>query len=113
MPPVPAAAAVSIPLQQGYDVSVVLMTYEGWNHTERVDLSLYFCSRILANINITVSLQKFEPLPKGTFGTGWGPHSALPPGCSRGGARLCWLLLLLAGRAGRLPACPQRTHPLA
>ena len=51
---------------------VVLMTYEGWNSTGVLDLSQHFCTRTMASIKVSISLQKFEPLPNGTFGTGGG-----------------------------------------
>ena len=57
---------------------VVVMTYEGWNSTGVLDLSQYFCTRIMASIKVSISLFKREPLPKGTFGTGWwaGPDNS-------------------------------------
>ena len=45
------------------------MAYEGWNWSSRVDPARHFCLRTLSSINITASLQPFQPLPSGTYGT--------------------------------------------
>ena len=62
--------------EAGYDVHVVLASYDTWNSTGKLDLSKYYCERIMSTIPLTCSLFEFEKTPNGTFGTGrsqaWG-----------------------------------------
>lgn len=55
--------------EEGYDVHVLLLTYEGWRADESVDMSRYFCSRRASSFRVTVQLFPMEPLPPGTHGT--------------------------------------------
>ena len=52
----------------GYDVSVVLATYEPWNHTGKVDLTQPLCARTMSSVPVRVALFKQEPIPSGCFG---------------------------------------------
>ena len=55
--------------EAGYDVHVLLLTYEGWRVSDSVDASRYFCARQGASLRITAQLFPMEPLPPGTHGT--------------------------------------------
>ena len=55
--------------EAGWDVHVLLLTYEGWRASESVDAARYFCSRLGASLRISVQLFPMEPLPPGTHGT--------------------------------------------
>ena len=54
--------------EAGYDVHVLLLTYEGWR-ADSVDASRYFCARQGASLRITAQFFPMEPLPPGTHGT--------------------------------------------
>jgi hypothetical protein len=54
----------------GYNVTVVLYTYEGFEDWERyIDISEYWCSRINSPINIRMELYKLRKLTPRAFGT--------------------------------------------
>jgi hypothetical protein len=55
--------------EAGWDVHVMLLTYEGWESAEHVVASSYYCSRVGASLEISVHLFPLEPLPAAAYGT--------------------------------------------
>jgi len=55
--------------EEGFEIHVALVTYEGWNYTGAWNDRDYVCLRRSELLAIGVYMYPFEPLPKGTFGT--------------------------------------------
>ena len=56
--------------EAGYEVHVVLVTYDAANKTLTLPRHKFFCDRLATTLPIAIARFEHHPLPNGTFGTG-------------------------------------------